>query len=395
MKNSKPQLLFISNGHGEDLISCQIIQHFRQICPNTAIAALPIVGEGKAYHRLNVEIISPTLPLPSGGVFYMNPFFLIKDLWAGLIQLTWQQLRGVWRYAPHCDLIMATGDIVVALFAFLTGKKYILFLAGNSSYYENRLNLGLIMWCLLQSPRCLKVFTRDNFTAEDLRKQGLSKADFIGNPIMDKLQLTGEDLQLKNDAPMIALLPGSRLPEAQENLQLILELVKFLNSQEPSIQFCAALVPNLLKELDSIYPNHGWEYSNYKLKFKENPNLEISCYSNAFPDILHRANLVIGMTGTAVEQAVGLGKPVIAIPGKGPAFTYRFAEAQNRLLGCSVQVISNQIPDQKMLKLAAEKILLTLADSTYLQTCRENGLQRMGKPGGSEKIARFLANYCP
>jgi hypothetical protein len=32
------------------------------------------------------------------------------------------------------------------------------------------------------------------------------------------------------------------------------------------------------------------------------------------------------MTGTAVEQAVDLGKPVIAVPGNGPAFTYRFAE---------------------------------------------------------------------
>jgi len=53
----------------------------------------------------------------------------------------------------------------------------------------------------------------------------------------------------------------------------------------------------------------------------------VICSADAFADILQQSSLVIGMTGTAVEQAVGLGKPLIAVPGNGPAFTYRFAEA--------------------------------------------------------------------
>jgi len=39
------------------------------------------------------------------------------------------------------------------------------------------------------------------------------------------------------------------------------------------------------------------------------------------------------MAGTAAEQAIGLGIPVIQIEGKGPQFTKTFAEAQRRLLG--------------------------------------------------------------
>lgn len=39
------------------------------------------------------------------------------------------------------------------------------------------------------------------------------------------------------------------------------------------------------------------------------------------------------MAGTAAEQAVGLAKPVLQLPGQGPQFTASFAEAQRRLLG--------------------------------------------------------------
>jgi hypothetical protein len=42
------------------------------------------------------------------------------------------------------------------------------------------------------------------------------------------------------------------------------------------------------------------------------------------------------MAGTAAEQAVGLAKPVLQLPGQGPQFTASFAEAQRRLLGPTV-----------------------------------------------------------
>ena len=47
------------------------------------------------------------------------------------------------------------------------------------------------------------------------------------------------------------------------------------------------------------------------------------------------------MAGTAAEQAIGLGKPVIQIEGKGPQFTKSFAEAQRRLLGKYVFCATN------------------------------------------------------
>ena len=116
------------------------------------------------------------------------------------------------------------------------------------------------------------------------------------------------------------------------------------------------------------------------------------CSADAFCDILQQSSLVIGMTGTAIEQAVGLGKPVIAVPRNGPAFTYRFAEAQNRLLGDSVQVIGTQPANSDIIKEAEEAVDRTLQDNKYLASCIKNGLERMGRSGGSIKIANYVAN---
>jgi uncharacterized protein (TIGR03492 family) len=387
------QILCLSNGHGEDLITGQIIRVLQQNQPQINIAAMPIVGSGSAYRKLGVPMIGPTQTLPSGGVFYMNPFMLLRDLWSGLLSLTWQQLRAVWQYSHDCDLLLVTGDIVVVAIAHLTSRPYMVMLCAHSSYYEGRVELGWLLWRCLSSARCLVVFTRDQRTATDLNQQGLAKARFVGTPVMDALVPQGKDLKLNPSWPMIALLPGSRLPEARYNLALMLRLAIAI-SEGKQAQFWAALVPDMLTELAAIAQVNGWQYEANHLTYALPSGIvTIDFAVDAFADIVQQSSLVIGMTGTAIEQAVGLGKPVITIPGLGPAFTYRFAEAQMRLLGSSIQVIGDRPADAEILQQAAQQVQATLADPTYLETCRQNGRERMGQPGGSVAIADFLADY--
>jgi uncharacterized protein (TIGR03492 family) len=395
-------VLFLSNGHGEDAINCQILKALKAACPNIDVSALPIVGDGSAYRRSGVPLVGPTSKMPSGGVFYMNPLFLVKDIWAGLIALTWQQLRAVRKHSRRCDLVVATGDIVAAAIASFSDRPYVIFLSAHSSYYEGRVNLGFILQLLLASPKCLAVFTRDSVTAADLNRQGLKKAEFIGNPVMDDLISTGKDLRLIPGVRTIALLPGSRLPEANNNLVLLLQLVKEIAvvASQP-VQFRAALVPSLMAELGDIAARSGWLHLDRKLvcqKIKQHSNckesaVEVVCYADAFADILQQSDLVIGMTGTAVEQAVGLGKPVITVPGNGPSFTYRFAEAQNRLLGSSIRVIGTKPANSEIIQEAALAVDRTLQDENYLASCVNNGLERMGRDGGSGKIADRSIEY--
>ena len=385
------KILFISNGHGEDNHTSYVIRTLKEHEPNLDMAAMPIVGQGYAYRNLNIPIIGPTETMPSGGFFYMNRFQFIKDIQAGLIGLTWRQLQAVLSYAPQCDLIMTTGDGVSQSFAYLTGRPFVAFISCLSSLYEGRLNLGPLLWHYFNSPRCLGVFTRDRYTAEDLQNQGLKKAQFGGIPSLDYLQPQGQDLQLNPSLPMLALLPGSRLPEAVRNFRLQLQLAKEIAQvMENQVQFRAALVPTLQAQLPEIASEQGWQYENGKLS---QLGTEIRCYTDAFNDILHSCTLVLGMAGLAVDQAVALGKPVLQVPGEGPQFTYQFAEAQTRLLGISAQTIGTGPATEANLKEAAQRVAITVKDSDYLQECVKNGQARFGPVGASWRIAHLLLKY--
>ncbi|AFY69477.1 hypothetical protein Pse7367_1180 [Thalassoporum mexicanum PCC 7367] len=406
------RVLFISNGHGEDLNASECLKVFRQKYPSAEVAALPIVGEGNAYRRLGVEIVGPTKALPSGGFVYMDRFKLLADLRSGLISLLLRQIKAAIDYGKTCDLVFAAGDIVSLALARLTGCDYTAFIVSASAHYENRMQPDLTTSWLLRSPKCKTIFTRDAFTAKLMSQQGIDKAVFAGYPIMDVLAPTGKDLELEPNVPTIAFLPGSRLPEACNNFGILLDLAVAIAQEfaPQPVQFRAALVPSMMranyqKELDSknvdgahgrtpleeVAISHSWRYEGRARLYHDRLNSPLICYDDAFPDVLRQADLVIGMAGTAIEQAVGLGKPVIQIPSKGPQFTYHFADAQMRLLGASVQTIGKKPANAETITIAAKRVKEILADQEYLQSCQQNGLERVGLPGGSEGISDRFA----
>ncbi len=400
------RLLYISNGHGEDNHSAHVIRTLRAIRPELEIAALPVVGEGNDYRKLNVPIIGPTYTLPSGGFTFMNRLRLINDIRAGLLTMTWKQFQAMKQYAAQVDFVAATGDAVGQAFAYLSGKPFVAFISPLSSTYEGTLNVDFVLWNILKSERCKAVFTRDAYTAEDLRRQGLTKIHFGGIPALDRLKPTGKDLQLAEDEQMVALLPGSRTAEAVENLKLEMQMVLAIAQLNPNLRFRAALVPSVLAEVEKVAANQGWQYEpcsgNQQADWAKlsHPGtdayphpVEILCYSDAFSDIAYRCNLVIGMAGLAVNHAMAIGKPIVQIAGKGPQFTYAFAEAQQRLLGLSVQTIGKQAATPAILKEAAQCVVKTIDDAAYLQACEENGRKRFGPFGASARIANSILTH--
>ena len=52
------RVLFISNGHGEDLNACEVLKALRQKYPDVDAIALPIVGEGNAVVVRRVVVAS-------------------------------------------------------------------------------------------------------------------------------------------------------------------------------------------------------------------------------------------------------------------------------------------------------------------------------------------------
>jgi uncharacterized protein (TIGR03492 family) len=130
------KLLCLSNGHGEDAIAVRILQQLQRLPNPPQLAALPLVGEGKAYHTLeNVPIAGPVQLMPSGGFIYMDGKQLLRDVQGGLLQLTRIQFQIVRSWAKQGASILAVGDIVPLLFAWLSGADYAFVGTAKSEYY--------------------------------------------------------------------------------------------------------------------------------------------------------------------------------------------------------------------------------------------------------------------
>jgi uncharacterized protein (TIGR03492 family) len=109
--------------------------------------------------------------------------------------------------------------------------------------------------------------------------------------------------------------------------------------------------------------------------------------------VVQQADLLLAMTGTATEQAVGLGKPVVQLAGGGPQFSPNFAEAQRRLLGPSLFSAEGEPGSERSLGGTAARVgevLHQLQHTDLGERCRRNGLERIGGPGGAARMARQI-----
>jgi uncharacterized protein (TIGR03492 family) len=353
--------------------------------------------------------------MPSGGFIYMDGRELWRDLQGGLFKLTIEQYKTVRKWAESGGTILAVGDIVPLFFAWLSGANYAFVGTAKSEYYlrdEDGWLLKTSTWAramqsvylpheryLMASSKCKAIFPRDSLTAKILQKWSIVVSD-LGNPMMDGLipQYLVEDLVKSPERQVlyILLLPGSRMPEAQRNWEKILEAVVDISSyfKNKSFIFLAAIAPGIPEEIFSeTLKQISWfevpinsvlsPVADPEARAFRRDNNTLIITQNAYADCALAGDFAIAMAGTATEQFVGLGKPVISIPGKGPQFTYAFAEAQTRLLGPSVILA-------KKTTLVAPALESLLTDADAIEIINENGKRRMGSAGAAKRIARAI-----
>lgn len=441
------RLLCLSNGHGEDVIAVRILQALQSFANCPKLFALPLVGEGRAYQSLGIPLVGPVKSMPSGGFVWMDGRQLARDVQGGLLQLTLAQFNAIQHWVRQGGSILAVGDIVPLLLAYLSGAPYAFVGTAKSEYYlRNETEtffprVWLEGWSgsvyhpwerwLMNRSQCRAIFPRDSLTANHLQRWGIPAFD-LGNPMMDGLEpkltrshssstmpvgvwqstLEGysrRSLAVDTCAPFsqlqddlrIVLLPGSRIPEAYENWQLILQAIHGLLETFPNrrLTLLGAIAPSLsLEPLSYALTGQGWQLQAASVQgcqpeLSQFPDAQALCFTQqqatlilsqrAYADCLTLADWAIAMAGTATEQFVGLGKPAITLAGKGPQFNPKFAEAQTRLLGSSVTLV--QSPAE-----VAIAIKTLMQSPKRLQHIAENGRSRMGKPGAAARIATCL-----
>ena len=428
----KPVLL-LSNGHGEDLSGSLLASALRR--RGVAVEALPLVGHGEAYRRTGIPVLGRTRSFSTGGLGYTSLRGQLTELLQGQPLYLLQRLALLLRLRRRYSLVVAVGDLVPALGAWLSRRASAVYLVAYSSHYEGRLRLPWPCGWLLHRRRLRAVWSRDALTATDLSRQLGREVRFLGNPFLDPVAAAIHPVVAPAisapagpaaPAQQLALLPGSRLPEALQNLSLMLQLLAVLPEawrQPGRLCLAVALVPELTAApIAAMAAPLGWQLSaaptgsggtsshtdsdsDSGSSDSNSPDaaslvghgLELRLGWGQFRPILQGADLVVAMAGTATEQAVGLGKPVLQLAGRGPQFTAGFAEAQRRLLGPAVHCAAGPAGHADTLRRSAEllgALLDELADGERGARRRAalalEGERRLGRPGGTERMAAAI-----
>ena len=387
------RILLLSNGHGEDLSGSLLGSALRTL--GHEVTALPLAGLGNPYAQATIPLLGSSHEFSTGGIGYTSLQGRLTELIQGQILYLLRRLLRLLRHAHRFDLIVVVGDVIPVIAAWLTRRPVATYLVAYSSHYEGQLRLPWPCKPMLSGKNFRAVFSRDQLTADDLSEQLARPVQFLGNPFMDPVLLPTPSTA--NTPAQIGLLPGSRRPELEANLQLLLRM----SAQLPD-NMGISLELALVSSLDDTGLNRcangvGWQLRDGRLERHGCPAVRVR--RGAFQAVLQQSDLVISMAGTAAEQAVGLAKPVLQLPGQGPQFTASFAEAQRRLLGPTVFCAPGDSGSQDNLSTSAQMALQLLKriqqNVDFQKQCHTEAQRRLGSSGGGLRMASAIGGLCP
>jgi uncharacterized protein (TIGR03492 family) len=373
------KVTFLSNGHGEDAIAVLLAKEFLRQHPGCHLQAYPLVNEGRAYEAL-MPVLGPRKALPSGGLIMHTQENFVKDMQAGFIPMTMQQVQDLWTLKT--EVLVVVGDVYALGLSSLVKTKtrfYVQSLVSarheSSHSQPNRYFMETISYPERALMRHLvhHAYMRDEVTAAQLQNRGLTRVSYLGNPMLDALE--GKPM-LGHSKPEIALLPGTR-EYAAESLKIMLETLKYLPGITGLVAWSGDELPDFPEWKVSADYSHGPALC---LSYQES---KVFVYEGRFADILRSADIVLGTSGTANEQAAAVGKPVVAF-AVPPIYSKAFLDNQKRLLGDALY-ISDSNPEQ-----IASIVKDLLSSESKYELAARVGPERMGKPGGSQAIVRDI-----
>lgn len=380
-------VLFVSNGYGEDSIAISIVAALNHKMPNLTIYALPLVGAGNSYKSVKCELVGTRTVMPSGGMIPGNLGNLIKDTKSGLFKLTFDQLKSIKQFSAKSSVTVSVGDIYPLILTSLVAKTPKILVATAKSDYVSPHNLFEKIWMREFATR---VFVRDEPTAEHLRKDKVN-AIWVGNAMMDCLQESGYDFELKKDQFLTAIFPGSR-DASYRDMPYILNALEIIDRDlEHRAVFAAAIAPSIDKQhFADSFKEMGWlsiKRSEERTDLYKD-SINIMLLTGHVGDLLKNCKMVIGQAGTANEQAAGLGKPVVTFDSFGKTGEMGwYRKRQKKLLGDAISVV-----DRDSLKVAYEFKKIFTTPELYNAMSRQ-GIERMGPAGGAEKMADYIMTF--
>lgn len=372
------RILFISNGHGEEAIAARIaseLAHDEFACDHLALV-------GEFGHPSVMTDVGPRRTMPSGGLIAMgNVRNIARDVRGGLIGLTFAQYRFLTSVRGTYDVVVAVGDIF-ALWMALRARSRTVFVGTAKSVYlapyggmEERV-----------IARAARTFVRDEATAQRLNDHGVAAQ--AANVITD-LHDSGEPVPFPNAHPFFALFPGSRA-NAYADAVFLVRVAAALMRTRPNAGAALSLAPGLeahrfAEQLVAAgFRIVARDDAQMPFVVRDGEREIVRAYRGEIGALIKGATIVLGQAGTANEAAASAGVPVVAFHlGEKKSKWYRRRQAA--LLGDALFVAEGTFD------VAVAQVEALLNDGERLARMSAAGRERMGVPGGAQKIAKAVA----
>ncbi|MCX7882967.1 MAG: lipid-A-disaccharide synthase-related protein [Brevinematales bacterium] len=380
-------ILFTSNCFGEDrsaaLIARELKTLLQQRGQSFRVMGASLISEGKDYLSRGIEIVYASHVPPSGGFPTHSLKGLLADLFSGSMITPFQFIKTLKSHAHKTKLAVVVGDVALLFLTRqgLPGVPLVFLSLPKSDYIAP--HYPIEEWYIVKHTSTF--LTRDAYTATNLQKKHIP-ALFLGNPIVDELEPSSV-LSFSPEKPILGLLPGSR-KEAYQNFVLMLPIVEEVFRQHPC-HVVAALPPTLTDDhlATHAYP-HGWNlHTSSPFSFLQKGDTRILLSRGVFAEVLHKSTVILGLAGTANEQAAALGKPVVTFRGVGPQTTERRFREQEKLLGGAVTYCRHYPSD------VIREILWLFSNPEERTRRGAKGKEHMGPAGGARNIATYLIEH--
>jgi len=370
------RILFIANGHGEDSIAAAIAARL----PDTMLAhAYPVVGAGSAYDGI-CEIVGPRTHIPSEGWRHTSGS-VMRDVKGGMLSGILPAIRFLHSLKGRYDKIVTVGDAVTPLLCLLAGLRIDIYLDVFKSGYAHHYSF-VERWLIRKIAK--KVYCRDDMLASALRASGVN-AFSAGNIMLDTIPCGKFEVAKKRKrACAITLLPGSRVWTGQ-SLKLQVEALRHLpEAMRPDVFVAVAGGVNI----DDLAQETGLIH---KTSRSRNPadlgqlvgdGLTLHLATGVVGNLIEASDLVLSQAGTATQQALGMGKPVITF-NRADNRPKRMADEQ-ALMG-EARILTK--PDAKEI---SEAIIFLLSKRQERLRLGEIGRERLGGPGTMDAVIADL-----
>ena len=233
---------------------------------------------------------------------------------------------------------------------------------------------------------------------------------YVGHPLADELPIepnthaAREILKLKQNALVIAMLPGSRQSEVKQHATLFVKTAHLITAENSQAQLQGAmfkqvkfLVPLITRETRDIF-QHALHQS-----FVDYPDVELDLqilFGHAH-DAMEAADIVILASGTATLEAALLKKPMV-ITYRMPVLSWwilkrmryqAFVGLPNILAGKFLvpELLQNEATPQNLSE-AAKRLL---SDTNYLQEIKKEftKIHISLKQNAAQKAASVILSY--